>query len=54
MDAYGLSRNPDPLDEDLIGATWNGDCDRGAVFGGQRLFTSLCFLALMLRFRYKA
>jgi hypothetical protein len=29
LDANGLSRNPSPLDEDLIGARWH--CDREAV-----------------------
>ena len=31
IDVDGLSRNPSPLDEDLIGARWHGDCDREAV-----------------------
>jgi hypothetical protein len=31
LDADGLSRNPNPSDEDLTGARWHGDCDREAV-----------------------
>ena len=33
MDVDGLSRNPNPLDEDLTGTRWHGDCDRKAVSG---------------------
>ena len=33
LDVDGLSRNPSPSDEDLIGATWNEDCDQEAVSG---------------------
>ena len=31
LDADRLSRNPNYLDENLIGARWHGDCDREAV-----------------------
>ena len=33
LDAYGLSRNSSPSDEDLIGARWHGDCNQEAVPG---------------------
>ena len=33
LDAYRLSRNLNPSDEDLTGAMWHGDCDREAVPG---------------------
>ena len=31
LDANGLPHNSNPLDEDLTGAKWHGDCDREAV-----------------------
>ena len=34
LDVDGLSRNPSPLEEDLTGAMWHGDCDREVVGGG--------------------
>ena len=33
LDADGFSCNPSPLDEDLTGVRWHGDCDREAVRG---------------------
>lgn len=33
LNADGLSRNPNPSDEDLIGAKWHENCDREAVLG---------------------
>ena len=33
LDVNGLSRNPSPLNEDLTGAKWHGDCDREAIPG---------------------
>src|SRR5438270_12233071 len=43
LDADGLSRNPSPLEEDLIGAKWHGDCDREAVLG----WHAVAYLTLM-------
>ena len=43
MNADGLSRNPNPIEEDLTGATWHGDCDREAVPG----WHAVVYLTLM-------
>ena len=31
LDADGFSHNPNPLDEDLTGARWHGNCNQDAV-----------------------
>lgn len=43
MGADGLSRNPSPLEEDLIGARWHGDCNKEAVPG----WHAVAYLTLM-------
>ena len=44
LDAGGLSRNPSPSKEDLIGAKWHVDCNLEAVPGRH----AAAYLTLML------